>query len=42
MNEAVDLNQLRFLCLLIILSADVCFQFKDFNRSLYFYNEAVL
>jgi len=38
MNEAVDLNELRFLCLLIMLAGDICFQFKDFNRAFYFYN----
>jgi hypothetical protein len=41
MNEAVDFNQFRFLCLLIMLAADICLQFRDFNRAFYFYNEAV-
>lgn len=42
MNEAVDLNEMRFLSLLILLAADICFQFREFNRSFYFYNQAVL
>ena len=41
MNEAVDLNETRFLCLVIVLAADICFQFKDFKRSFYFYHQAV-
>ena len=41
MNEAVDLNEMRFLCLVIVLAADICFQFKDFKRSFYFYHQAV-
>ncbi len=42
MNEAVDYNELRFLCLLMILTADICYFAKDFNRAFYFYNEAVI
>lgn len=38
MNEAVDCNQLRFLCLLIHLAADISYQHKDFKRAFYFYN----
>ena len=41
MNEAVDLNETRFLCLVIVLAADICYQYKDFNRSFYFYHQAV-
>ena len=40
MNLAVDCNQLRFLILLILLAADICYQVKDENRAFYFYNEA--
>lgn len=42
MNEAVDLNQLRFLCLLVMLTADIAFHFHDLNRAFYFYNQARL
>jgi hypothetical protein len=42
MNEAVDLNQLRFLCLLVMLTADVSFHFHELNRAFYFYNQARL
>ena len=41
MNEAVDFNLLRFLCLLIMLAADMCFSFKDYKRAFYFFHEAV-
>lgn len=40
MNEAVDYNQMRFLALLILLAADICYQVKDCKRAVYFYNEA--
>ena len=40
MNETVDFNELKFLCLLVMLTAEICYQFKDFNRSIYFFNEA--
>lgn len=40
MNLSVDCNQLRFLILLILLAADICYQVKDENRAFYFYNEA--
>jgi hypothetical protein len=42
MNEAVDLNQMRFLCLLVLLAADVSLQFRELNRAFYFYNQARL
>ena len=38
MNEAVDFNLLRFLCILIMLAADMCFNFKDYRRAFYFYH----
>lgn len=41
MNEAVDFNELRLLCLLVMLAADICFQYRDFKRAFYFYNQAV-
>jgi hypothetical protein len=41
MNEAVDFNELRLLCLLVVLAADVCYMHKDYNRAFYFYNQAV-
>lgn len=41
MNEAVDLNETRFLCLVIVLAADICYQYKDFKRSFYFYHQSV-
>lgn len=41
MNEAVDFNELRFLNLLVMLSADISFSFKDMSRSFFFYNQAV-
>jgi hypothetical protein len=41
MNEAVDFNQLKFLCLVVVLAADVCHEHKDYNRAFYFYNQAV-
>jgi hypothetical protein len=40
MNLSVDCNQLRFLNLLILLAADICYQAKDYNRAFYFYNES--
>jgi hypothetical protein len=40
MNLAVDCNELRFLNLLILLTAEICFQAKDYNRAFYFYNES--
>ena len=42
MNEAVDYNQLKLLCLVVVLSADICNQFKDYNRAFFFYNQAVI
>jgi len=41
MNEAVDFNELKFLSLLVLLSADISFSFKDMSRSFFFYNQAV-
>ena len=41
MNEAVDFNLLRFLCLLIALAADVCCHHKQYQKAFYFYNETV-
>lgn len=40
MNMTVDFNELKLLLLAIILSADLCFEAKDFNRAFYFYNQA--
>lgn len=40
MNISVDCNQLRFLILLVLLAADICYQIKDEKRAFYFYNEA--
>lgn len=42
MNMAVDCNQLRFFILLILLAGDICYRVKDYNRAVYFYNEARL
>jgi hypothetical protein len=42
MNEAVDLNELRFLCLLVMLTGDVSLHFRELNRAFYFYNQARL
>ena len=41
MNLAVDYNELLFLSLVVLLVADICFYWKDFNRAFYFYNQAV-
>ena len=41
MNLAVDYNELQFLSLLILLTGDVCFYFKDMKRAFFFYNQSV-
>jgi hypothetical protein len=41
MNEVVDLDQTRLLCLIIMLVADLCYHYKDYNRSFFFYSQAV-
>ena len=41
MNLAVDFNELQFLALLVILTADVCLFYRDMPRSFFFYNQAV-
>lgn len=42
MNMAVDLNELKFLILVIMLAANICREWKDFKRAFYFYHQAVL
>lgn len=41
MNMAVDLNEMRFLILTIILAAEIAFESKEFVRSFHFYTQAV-
>lgn len=41
MNISVDLNHMKFLIWTIMLTADICFEMKEFTRSLHFYTQAV-
>lgn len=41
MNLTVDYNELKFLALIIILAADICFYRMDLSRAFYFYNQTV-
>lgn len=41
MNIVVDFNELRLLVVVVVLAADICYQAKDFNRAVYFYDQAV-
>jgi hypothetical protein len=41
MNATVDLNEMRVLLLLILLTAEICYEVKDMHRAFFFYNQGV-
>lgn len=42
MNMAVDFNNTRFLILLIMMTAEVCFEAKEFKTSFFFFTQAIV
>jgi|JI6StandDraft_1071083.scaffolds.fasta_scaffold00480_36 hypothetical protein len=36
---AVDLNSMRYLCLLIEFTAEICFEMEDYHRSAFFFEQ---
>lgn len=42
MNIAVDLNQTKFLILIIMMAGEVCFEAKEFKSSFFFYTQVMI
>lgn len=36
---AVDLNSMRYICLLIEFAAEICYEMEDYNRSTFYFEQ---